>query len=47
MTLEKTFDLVLANDDKTMHQVSSISPKNLGKCAYRDVLVVAFTKMES
>lgn len=47
LTLEKTFDLVLANDDETMHQVSTISPQNLGKCAYRDVLVVAFTKMES
>ena len=47
LTLEKTFDLVLANDDQTMHQVSPISPQSMGKCAYRDVLVIAFTKMEN
>lgn len=44
--LDKTFDLVMADDARTMHQVSAITPENPEKCAYRDVLVIAFTKME-
>ncbi|KJY82110.1 hypothetical protein TW81_14800 [Vibrio galatheae] len=46
LTLEKTFDLILADDEKTMHQVTAITPLSSDKCAYRDVLVIAFTKME-
>ncbi|WP_394143799.1 2OG-Fe dioxygenase family protein [Vibrio atypicus] len=46
LTLERSFDIVMANDEKTMHQVSPIRPENSDKCAYRDVLVIAFTKME-
>ncbi|AIW16905.1 2OG-Fe dioxygenase family protein [Vibrio tubiashii] len=46
LTLDKTFDVVLANDEKTMHEVTAITPNSLDKYAYRDVLVIAFTKME-
>ncbi|MEZ8099268.1 2OG-Fe dioxygenase family protein [Vibrio bivalvicida] len=46
LTLDKTFDVVLADDEKTMHEVTAITPNSLDKCAYRDVLVIAFTKME-
>ncbi|UPQ89514.1 2OG-Fe dioxygenase family protein [Vibrio sinaloensis] len=46
LTLEKTFDMVMADDLATMHEVSAISPICNDKCAYRDVLVIAFTKME-
>lgn len=46
LMLDKTFDLVLANDKQTMHEVSPITPVDLEKCAYRDVLVIAFTRME-
>lgn len=41
-----SFDLVLANDEKTMHKVTGINPNNIDKFTYRDVLVIAFTKME-
>ena len=43
--LEKPFDLVMADDLRTMHQVSAIKPEILGTAAYRDVLVIAFTKI--
>lgn len=46
ITLDKTFDVVLANDEETMHEVSAIAPDELDRYAYRDVLVIAFTKME-
>ncbi|NOH78250.1 2OG-Fe dioxygenase family protein [Vibrio sp. RE86] len=46
ITLDKTFDVVLANDEQTMHEVSAIAPDELDRYAYRDVLVIAFTKME-
>ncbi|MFM2587378.1 2OG-Fe dioxygenase family protein [Vibrio sp. TBV020] len=45
LTLDKTFDIVMADDEKTMHEVSPIKPNSSEKCAYRDVLVIAFTKM--
>ncbi|WP_413110423.1 2OG-Fe dioxygenase family protein [Thaumasiovibrio sp. DFM-14] len=42
--LSDPFELVVADDEKTMHQVSPISVENgrIGT-AYRDVLVIAFT----
>ncbi|KHD26378.1 hypothetical protein NM09_03070 [Vibrio caribbeanicus] len=46
LVLDKTFDVVMADDEQTMHEVSSIRPESSDKCAYRDVLVIAFTKME-
>ena len=46
LVLDKTFDIVMADDAKTMHEVSAIRPMRSEKCAYRDVLVIAFTKME-
>ncbi|WP_038173511.1 2OG-Fe dioxygenase family protein [Vibrio pacinii] len=46
LTLDKSFDIVMADDLATMHEVSPITPVCLDKCAYRDVLVIAFTKME-
>jgi hypothetical protein len=45
LTLDKTLDIVMADDEKTMHEVSPIQPDNSEKCAYRDVLVIAFTKI--
>ncbi|EEX94654.1 hypothetical protein VIOR3934_20801 [Vibrio orientalis CIP 102891 = ATCC 33934] len=45
LTLDKTLDIVMADDEKTMHEVSPIHPDNSEKCAYRDVLVIAFTKI--
>ncbi|USD34933.1 MULTISPECIES: 2OG-Fe dioxygenase family protein [Vibrio] len=44
--LDKTFDLVMADDEQTMHEVTPITPVCSEKCAYRDVLVIAFTRME-
>lgn len=46
LMLDKTFDIVMADDSETMHEVSAIRPESSEKCAYRDVLVIAFTKME-
>ncbi|KEI71989.1 2OG-Fe dioxygenase family protein [Endozoicomonas elysicola] len=43
--LTHPFDLMLANDEATMHSVSSISMANSElSTAYRDVLVIAFTQ---
>lgn len=43
--LTDTFDIMIADDGKTMHQVSGIVPENADiEQAYRDVLVIAFTK---
>ena len=47
LKLEHEFDIMLANDEKTMHKVSAISPVLLGEVAYRDVLVVALTAQGS
>ncbi|XQU08388.1 2OG-Fe dioxygenase family protein [Halomonas sp. LY9] len=46
MVLSSPLDIVLADDEKTMHQVSSVKPLNLEDAAYRDVLVIAFTREE-
>lgn len=42
--LEKTFDIILADDAATMHEVSVVKPVNSEEEAYRDVLVIAFTR---
>lgn len=41
--LTKPFDLMMADDAKTMHEVSSLKPINKEETSYRDVLVIAFT----
>ena len=42
--LSSPFDLMMADDTKTMHEVSSLKPlKNSEEKSYRDVLVIAFT----
>ncbi len=46
ITLDKTFDIILADDSATLHQVSTITPASQDMSASRDVLVIAFTKME-
>lgn len=46
-TLLQPFDLMLANDELTMHDVSPLVTKQAGEPAYRDVLVIAFTKKEN
>jgi hypothetical protein len=47
LKLEHEFDIMLANDGKTMHKVSALSRELIGEVAYRDVLVVAFTDQGS
>jgi hypothetical protein len=44
-TLQKPLDIVIGKDAHTMHAVSPVSPIDTGKEAYRDVLVIAFTKV--
>lgn len=44
-TLQKPLDIVIAKDAYTMHSVSPVSPIDGSKEAYRDVLVIAFTKV--
>jgi len=46
VTLNETFDIIMADDEKTMHQVSSLKPATFNQEAYRDVLVIAFTRKE-
>lgn len=46
MTLEKPFDIVMANDEQTMHDVTEITPVENETSAFRDVLVIAFTLAE-
>ncbi|BFM50456.1 2OG-Fe dioxygenase family protein [Marinomonas sp. THO17] len=46
-TLEQKFDLLLADDEKTLHKVTPIIIKDTATKAYRDVLVIAFTKLEA
>ncbi|MEM5547575.1 2OG-Fe dioxygenase family protein [Pseudoalteromonas fuliginea] len=46
VTLNETLDIIMADDEKTMHQVSPIKPATRYKEAYRDVLVIAFTRKE-
>lgn len=45
--LTTPFDLLMADDTKTMHEVSSLRVMNKQEEAYRDVLVIAFTKSSS
>jgi hypothetical protein len=45
-TLRESLDILVANDHLTMHSVSSISPLDPSEQAFRDVLVIAFTKVE-
>lgn len=42
--LSDSLDIVMADDEETMHKVSSIKPLILDEIAYRDVLVIAFTR---
>lgn len=44
-TLQKPMDIVIGKDAHTMHAVSPVSPVDTSKEAYRDVLVIAFTKV--
>ncbi len=45
LQLTDPFDIMIADDAQTMHQVSGIVPENADiELAYRDVLVIAFTK---
>jgi hypothetical protein len=43
-TLSTPMDLVIANDQSTMHAVTPVTPVVEDVEAYRDVLIVAFTK---
>ena len=45
-TLTEPMHTFIANDERTMHAVTAISPMIDGVPAYRDVLVVAFTRQE-
>ncbi|MFD2177685.1 2OG-Fe dioxygenase family protein [Veronia pacifica] len=44
--LERNLDIILANDETTMHKVSNISPIDSERMAYRDVLVVTLIILE-
>ena len=43
-TLQRPLDILTGKDAHTMHAVSLVSPIDAGQEAYRDVLVIAFTK---
>ncbi|WP_444944249.1 2OG-Fe dioxygenase family protein [Microbulbifer sp. ZKSA006] len=45
--LKNRFDIVLANDAETLHDVSSVMPASTSGSGYRDVLVIAFTLLDS
>jgi hypothetical protein len=45
-TLSQPLDIVVGDDHRTMHAVSPITPLKRGASAYRDVLVVAFTRVD-
>jgi hypothetical protein len=44
-TLLAPLDILVSDDAQTMHGVSSISPVDPSKSAWRDVLVIAFTRI--
>lgn len=44
VTLNQPLDVIMANDEETMHGTTAIQVDTSGQVAYRDVLVVAFTK---
>ncbi|WP_353500288.1 2OG-Fe dioxygenase family protein [Vibrio sp. CB1-14] len=46
ITMTDAWDIIIANDAQSMHQVSEITRENVEFDAYRDVLVIAFTKIE-
>lgn len=45
LTLMSPMDLALSNDERTMHAVTPVTPLDPAVEAYRDVLVIAFTKV--
>ncbi len=46
-TLLEPMETFIANDEETMHAVSALKPMIPGQPAWRDVLVVAFTRLEA
>jgi hypothetical protein len=44
MMLQEPMDMLIADDRKTMHEVTAITRENLVMQGHRDVLVVAFTE---
>jgi hypothetical protein len=44
-TLSAPMDMVIADDHRVMHSVTAVTPTSSGHQAYRDVLVVAYTKI--
>ncbi len=46
-TLQKPLDILIGKDAHTMHVVSPVAPEDAGQEAYRDVLVIAFTKVNA
>lgn len=47
LTLSKPFDLIIADDNRVMHEVSPISCSDATGSGHRDVLVIAFTRVRS
>lgn len=47
VTLAEPMDLLLSDDETTLHEVSEIHPLDDQGPAYRDVLVIAFERMEA
>lgn len=45
VTLTEPMHLAILNDENTMHEVTPVSPVDPQTPAYRDVLVIAFTKV--
>lgn len=45
VTLAEPMHLAILNDENTMHEVTPVSPVDPRAPAYRDVLVIAFTKV--
>jgi hypothetical protein len=45
VTLTESMHLVILNDENTMHEVTPVFPVDPQAPAYRDVLVIAFTKV--
>ena len=45
VTLTEPMHMVISNDENTMHEVTPVSPVDQQTPTYRDVLVIAFTKV--
>ncbi len=45
VTLDQPMQLLLLDDARTLHEVTPVLPRNHDAPAYRDVLVIAFTKV--